>query len=322
MTHPSAMTVRTKTMQDQDLTALPDLSGLEPEDWLDELAAIGTEEGFFEPLGPKHRAVFLDRSDTLLVTFQSREEVAEDASGLPAGFAMMAAQGWSQLVVLSDGNTWFRAPEVYDFFDKLIDDGFFDEFENVLFFGAGPGGYAAAAYSVAAPGASVLALQPQASLAPDVAEWDLRFRAQRRVDFSSRYAYAPDMLDAADRAVVLYDPNVAEDAMHSALFRRPNVARYRLPFMGDTLLHDLKRMQILVPLLQELANKSLTRQRFGQIARARRDHTPYLRRLLGAVDAKGRDDLALMLCRNVVSRLNAPRFRRRLRAMETTAKAG
>ena len=308
-------------MQDQDHTALPDLSGLNPEEWLDELAAIGTQEGFHEPLGPHHRAVFIDRGDTLLVSFQSREEIAEDPSGRPAGFATLAAHGWSQLVVVSDGDTWFRAPEVCDFFDKLTDDGFLDEFETVLFFGAGPGGYAAAAFSVSAPGAAVLALQPQATLAPDITEWDMRFRAHRRIDFSSRYGYAPDMLDAADRAVVLYDPNIAEDAMHSALFHRENVARYRLPFMGDRLLNDLKKMRILVPMLQALADKSLNRQTFGQIARARRNHTPYLRRLLGVVDARRREDLALLLCRNVVSRLSAPRFRRRLRAMEATAKA-
>jgi hypothetical protein len=43
-----------------------------------------------------------------------------------------------------------------------VDDGFFDEFEQVIFYGSGSSGYAAAAFSVAAPGATVIAVQPQA----------------------------------------------------------------------------------------------------------------------------------------------------------------
>lgn len=139
------------------------------------------------------------------------------------------------------------------------------------------------------------------------------------MDFTNRYGYAPDMIDASDHAVVLYDPNVTEDAMHSALFNRPNVDRFRLPHMGSDLLNDLTRMEVLAPLLGALADGTLTRQNFGQIMRARRDYTAYLRRLLAAVDAQNREALALMLCRNVAGRLNAPRFRRRLRMMETTA---
>ena len=40
---------------------------------------------------------------------------------------------------------------VYGFFDQILDDGFFDEFDTIIFYGAGPCGYAATAYSVAAP---------------------------------------------------------------------------------------------------------------------------------------------------------------------------
>ena len=40
-------------------------------------------------------------------------------------------------------------------------------------------------------------MQPQATLDPRVAEWDDRFLHMRRTDFTDRYGYAPDMLDAA-----------------------------------------------------------------------------------------------------------------------------
>ena len=48
-----------------------------------------------------------------------------------------AALGWSHLCMVSRGDTWFRDRRVYGFFDRLIDDGFFEDFEQVIFYGAG-----------------------------------------------------------------------------------------------------------------------------------------------------------------------------------------
>ena len=179
--------------------------------------------------------------------------------------------GWSSLSVMSDGQSWFRDREVYAYFDDLIDDGFFEEFDNVVFYGAGPCGYAAAAYSIAAPGARVLALQPQATLDPRVAEWDERFIRQRRLDFTSRYGYAPDMIDAAQEAFVIYDPEELEDAMHAALFTRPNVHKLRLRHAGGALQFSLRNMKILSRLIALGGTGRLTPEIFAKLARARRE---------------------------------------------------
>ena len=197
----------------------PDLSGLSRSDWLGALRRIGQERGFAEPLGKAHAALYVEQSDTLLVTFETMPGIETlSQTRTPFGLDMVGALGWSCLSVLSHADTWFRDPRIYGFFDNLLDDGFFDEFERVIFYGAGPCGYAAAAFSVASPGARVLALQPQATLDPRVTEWDDRFVEQRRRDFTSRYGFAPDMLDAAQHAWVLYDPRERLDAMHAALF--------------------------------------------------------------------------------------------------------
>ena len=66
---------------------------------------------------------------------------------------MVREHRWSHMALISDSDTWFRDPAVYGWFDRLVDEGFFDEFDRVLFYGAGPCGYAAAAFSVSAPGA-------------------------------------------------------------------------------------------------------------------------------------------------------------------------
>jgi len=106
---------------------------------------------------------------------------------------------------------------------------------------------------MAAPGARVLLLQPQATLGPRVTEWDDRFAEQRRRDFTSRYGFAPDMLDAAQQAYVIYDPRERLDAMHSALFERRNVSRFRTPFLGGALQSDLMTLDLLPSLLNAVA---------------------------------------------------------------------
>lgn len=295
----------------------PDLGDLSRREWLAALRDIGTQMGFSEPLGPDHAGVFVEAGDTLLVSFESVSgiETLSDTR-TPIGFEMVSARDWSVLSVLCHRETWFRAPELYDFFDQLQDDGFFDDFETVIFYGAGPCGYAAAAYSVAAPGAKVLLVQPQATLDPRVTEWDDRFPEMRSVDFTSRYGYAPDMLDAADAGYVLYDPREPLDAMHAALFRRPNVTRFRMPSMGSAIQGDLLGMGILEPMLDAVAEDRLDAAEFAQLYRARREHSAYLRRLMYHVDRKSRFGLTRMLCENVVQRLNFPRFRRRLNGLK------
>lgn len=295
----------------------PDLSKHSRSEWLGALRQIGEEYGFAEPLGKNHAAIFIEESDTLLVGFETMSGIETlSETRTPIGFDMVGAAGWSSLSLLSHGDTWFRDPKIYDFFDQLIDDGFFDEFETVLFFGAGPCGYAAAAYSVASPGARVLVLQPQATLDPRIAEWDDRFTEQRRRDFTSRYGFAPEMLEAAEHAYIVYDPRERLDAMHSALFARPNVSRFRAPFMGGSLQSDLRALDLLPGMLTASAEGRLDTAAMAGMLRARRDHSPYLRRLLMRLDADERTGLARMLCQHVVARMHAPRFRRRLAQIE------
>jgi hypothetical protein len=195
-------------------------------DWWARIDAIGEELGYFQPLGARHAAFFLDDGPVLLVTFETAERIrADDDSQMPLGFRIARGQGWSHLCLIAKGPTWYRDPAVWAYFDRLVDDAFFEDFERVVFYGAGMGGYAAAAFSVAAPGATVLAMAPQATLAPDLAGWDPRFMRHRRLDFSSRYGFAPDMTEGASAVYVVYDPARLQDAMHAALFNRPRVTR-------------------------------------------------------------------------------------------------
>lgn len=310
-------------MSEDALTLDTSLAGLNATVWTTRLINMVESVGQYHRLNDRHFATYIAQKPILLVSFETVQGIrALSEAAQPFGFDMVKAQGWSHLCLVSDGDTWFRAQEIYDYFDQLTDDGFFDEFEHVLFYGAGPCAYAASAFSVAAPGASVLAIQPQATLDPRMTEWDPRFTEMRRLSFTDRYGFAPDMLDAADRAFVIYDPREALDAMHASLFARPNVHRLRMPFMGSALQTSLIDMDQLYRLLLLAGTRRLTPTAFHQMMRARRDHPAYLRALLARLDADERPYLATLLCRNVTSRLNAPKFLRRLDSLERSAEAG
>lgn len=288
------------------------LSGLTEKAWLGALEEIADEVGYFQPLSAKHNAAFVDAGKTLLVTFETLQSVqAMNSKGHPVGFEMVRQEEWSLLSFFSDGQTWFRDPSIYRYFDRLIDDGFFEDFERVIFYGAGSCGYAAAAFSVAAPGAQVLALNPQATLDPRVTEWDGRFRRMRRVSFSDRYGYAPDMLDAAERATVIYDPRVELDAMHAALFTRANVDKLRMTYFGGALDLQMMRLDILYPLLSAIGAGDPVPSEFHMLHRQRRSDRNYLRAVLSDTEDAKRWNFAKAICDHAVAELNAPRFKKR-----------
>jgi hypothetical protein len=293
------------------------LAGLGQADWLDALAQVELAPDGLTALGDRHHALTRVAGDTLLVTFETIQGIqALDEHAHPFGWRMLRRAGWSHMALISDGDTWFRDPAVHAFFDRMADDAVFDGYGRVVFYGAGPCGYAAAAYSAAAPGAAVVAVQPQATLDPEMAGWDDRFTEARRQDFTTRYGYAPDMVEAAARAYVIFDPAVALDAMHAALFRAPHVQMLPARWMGETVQTRLRAMDLLPELLQQAADGTLTRAGFARLTRARRDHQPYLRDLLARLDAAERPRLAIKLCSHVAGRMDAPRFARRLAALE------
>jgi len=298
-------------MQQGTIATETDLSGLSWTDWCERLHEVAGEDGFAEPLGDSHAAVFIENKPILLVTFETFASVKETSDAAqPLGWQMMDALGWSHLCLASNGETWFRDRHVYGFFDRLIDDGFFEEFDQVIFYGAGSCGYAAAAFSVASPGARVLALQPQATLDPRVTEWDDRFRHMRRVDFTSRFGYAPDMLDAAEHAYIVYDQEQDLDAMHAALFTRSNVTKLRVRFFGLELQAMLLKLQVLYRMLAQISAGKFTAANRARLLRARRADPAYQFNLLRHLQSRERHGLVIHLCRYVLERRNARPFRK------------
>ncbi|MDZ4309172.1 MAG: phosphoadenosine phosphosulfate reductase [Cypionkella sp.] len=301
----------TETAEKTDL--VPSTDPLPARDvWEQKMDRATEESGYFHSLGDAHWAYFADEGTTLLVSFETIDEVLARPDQMPLADSLARGHGWSVLTIIADGATWFRDSAVYAFFDRQVDDAFFEDFDQVLFYGAGMSGYAACAYAVTAPGAQVLALNPRATLEPAQSRWDKRDLAARKFDFTSRYGYAPDMLEGAGQAVVIHDPTIPVEAMHASLFRAPYITRLSARHMGDTLEPALIGSGILPALVDQAMAGSLTEHSFAALWRARRNYSPYLRAILAKAEGAGRTRQAMMICRSVTERLHAPSFARRL----------
>ena len=292
--------------------AAPQAAGMDRADWLRAMDARCAEVGYFEPVGDRHWAWLHDDGPNLLVSFETLDSILARPDQLSFGHAVAAERGWSHLCLISDGDSWFRDDKVYRYFDRLVDEAFFEDFDRVLFTGMGTGAHAACAYSVCAPGAAVVAIRPRATLDPAVTGWDDRYAALRRLDFTSRYGYAPDMAEGASAVWLVYDPAVKADLAHAALFRGPQVHHLRARNAGDRLGDVLHSIGILPRLLTEACEGTLTRHVFARLWRRRMRNILFLKELLAKTEAIQNQRRLWVVCRVVSGRVNLPRARRLL----------
>ncbi|MEM9318530.1 MAG: phosphoadenosine phosphosulfate reductase [Pseudomonadota bacterium] len=283
-------------MSNSDLAAAEELSRLSKATRLSRLSEIGRAHGFFRRLSSTHSALYVEEGDTLLVTFDAAERViGRTKDGLPLGFRAVERDQVSLLNILGARQTWFRDEKLFAFFDELIDAGFFDQFDRILFLGLGPMcGYGALTYSVAAPFARVLAISPAATLDRGAAPFERRFRNAWSMDFTDRYGYAPAMAEAAEAITLVYDPADVMSASHAALFDGANTTRHKLRHGGMAIGAMLAAGGTLWDLVRRAADGPVTTLDFARASRpARRLFAPYLGKLIANADQTGHPRLAL-----------------------------
>lgn len=283
-------------------------------EWQEKLRQMGRDEGFCEDIGTEHTALFVRRSDTLIVTFENLDHVFENNENrLPWAFDFIERRNWSILGLMAHGWTWYRDESVFDFFDRLRDEGFFDGFKKVVFYGASMGAYAAAAFSAACPGATVFAISPQATLDRDIAAWETRYRGAWGRNYKSRYGYAPEMSAAAAQVHLFYDPRWQLDAMHAALFQGDNVLKYHSRFFGHRIASLWIQLGILKPLVEAAVDGTLHPDLYYKALRARRDNARYQREMLDRLEKMKRPGLVVQYCEAILARRRGPKFRQALK---------
>ncbi|MBD3678407.1 MAG: hypothetical protein HUJ27_08400 [Rhodobacteraceae bacterium] len=239
--------------------------------WAEVARGLIGAEGFYRA-NETHSLTHIRRGETLCVTFDNLDiamEKREDRR--PWGYKFIEDQGWSMLAVMAGGWTWFRDPWVSAEFDRLRDEGFFDRFSRVIFYGASMGGYGALVFSAACPGAEVVVFSPQTVLDKALVPWETRYRVAWDLDYSDHYGDAARTLVPARRVNLFYDPYSDLDARHVARLSGGNLVHYRCPFFGHRLGTMLQQMGLLQPLVLKAMEGDLDPQSFHRLLRRRRD---------------------------------------------------
>ena len=291
----------------------------------EEMSTIEDQFGFAHDLGPDHhiffqetdKNVFDSKKSVLLVSFvefSGEEEYLEDIC--PTSYELRERCGWSQMTIISRKRTWFRAAEIYSFFDKLDTLGFFDDYDQVIFTGSQAAGYAAAIYSVSAPGATVMLFSPMATADPERAPWDPRLSADTHADKCLQYRFAPKMLAAAREVFVFYDPKIELDAHHTEMFTQDFVQKFQCRLMGKDVAFGLSQTDMFLRVVEAAGAENLNAKSFSRIFRTRHKDRSYLRRLVSSTSDRKSPVVTALTARAALKIYDARYFRKALNKAE------
>ncbi|MGB0498348.1 MAG: hypothetical protein ACPGID_08415 [Rubricella sp.] len=257
--------------------------------WLDDLSPGGTGQGFYEK-GLRHSFLHVRRArPQLLVTFDNLSNVGDRSMGrLPWAYKFAADNHLNYLGVYAHVANWYRAPELIARLERLRDDGFFEGYERVVFTGSSMGAFAALVFSGLAPGAHVLAFNPQTTLDPGKVPWEERFANGRRQDWTLPYSDAAGALGSAARVSVFYDPYFAPDHKHYQRIEGPNVTPFRCWFSNHKSAVFLRKIGGLKPVMEAGVFGEIDPAAFYRAYRERRRLPWYRGSLTAYFEKRGR----------------------------------
>ncbi len=266
-------------------------------------------KGFFVRLGPDHCAQFTEGTGALLVSFEQLDtREAPHRDGLSLARHVQARTGIPQLTLFTTHAHGFRDAAVIDFFDRLVDDSFFEEFERVVFFGAGATAHAAACYSVVALGAELVLIQPKSTAGPSISPRIDHLMTTPPSDLTHRYTNAPQMVRSAARALILLDPNLRSNVVHASRFEGDQTTHVALPHLGEDGSGGLEAAGVLGPLLDAIVTAQPTTTEIVQVLRRRRQTSEYMRRVIDTLDVTKKPFLVSMAARYAEERFKGAGF--------------
>lgn len=212
------------------------------------------------------------RCSELVVTFEhmSFGDEPRDLTRDGWGARWLHGQGFSVLSVKPDDNDWYRDPNLCELFEQLSANNSFRPFRSVVFYGGSMGGFAALAFSAAAPGSIVIAVNPQSTLDPEKVPWEPRFREGRTRDWNLPFADGAESVRLATRAYVIYDPHHPLDRAHAVRLEGSAVRHLHLPFVGHGIPAMLSKMGVLQEVFHRAVDDRLSSETFSLLAKRRK----------------------------------------------------
>ncbi|WP_415402536.1 hypothetical protein [Tateyamaria sp. SN3-11] len=252
-----------------------------------EASAKSGRQGFIRNM-PRHCAVFMPRSSKLMVTFDHFGSVNSEPPRMPWGHKLAEEMGWSHLGNMTKQNDWFRHKDMFALYRELRQGKFFADFEEVVFYGASMGGYAACAFSIVHPGARVVAISPQTTLRQSLVPFETRFPGGRKLgQWSGPWVDAAQTIKRAASVKLIYDPWWGADAAHAARMTGRRVMHYHTPFMRHRVPQHFKAMGLMSTVASRAIKGGLNPVKFRRLLRKRHRDPGYVRALLELAQAKG-----------------------------------
>lgn len=229
----------------------------------------------------QHQVDFLPGGPALAVTFEPAAlgKAAADLQRPAWGQSFLQRRGHAVLGVKRVATDWYRSPALHQVFRALQEAGWFGRFERVIFYGPSMGGYAALAFAACAPGCTVLALNPQSSLAPERVWFDQRYAGPRASAWEGDFVDGVDGAEVAGRVYVCYDPYQVKDRLHAERLPPRNRVNLRLPFAGHTTAQTLHALGLLGTVFDQALEGTLDEAGFRAMARKRSQLADYHCRL-------------------------------------------
>jgi len=244
--------------------------------WFDEIGPCGSASGFMHA-DPSHPMLFVKRRrPVLLVTFDNLSNVNDRSpTRLPWAYKFGYDNQVSHLGIYAHLSNWYRDAGLIEKMQSMAADGFFDGYERCVFTGSSMGAFAALTFGRLAPGAHVLAFNPQSTLDESLVPWEERYRKGRRHDWSLPLSDAADGIANLGRAYVFYDPYFEPDRRHTErLLAAPGaegrVTEMKCWFSNHKSAVFLRKIDVLKPVMQEGLFGELSEQQFYNLYRRRR----------------------------------------------------
>ena len=183
--------------------------------WFDEIGPCGSASGFLHA-DLRHPMIFVKRRrPVLMVTFDNLSNVNNrSTTRLPWAYKFARDNQVSHLGIYAHLPNWYRDSDLIAKMQQMADDGFFEGYERCVFTGSSMGAFGALTFGRLAPGAHVLAFNPQSTLNEDLVPWEERYRVGKRQDWSLPLSDAVDAVAALERAYIFYDPYFELDQNH------------------------------------------------------------------------------------------------------------
>ncbi|WP_282021353.1 hypothetical protein [Ruegeria faecimaris] len=246
--------------------------------WFVELYPGGDGTGFLQKLN-RHSVLFHQRSASRLVVSFDNIANANDLSFSrePWGWKFFRDEGWSHMGIFARTKAWYRDPEIISYFQTQADQGFFAQFDQVVFAGASMGGFGALTFSALVPGANVIAFNPQTTLDERLVPWETRYRFGQVQDWDLPFSDAAQTVENVGKAYVFYDPFFDLDRQQVTRLKGDNVVLLKTWFSNHFAAPMLRKLDILKPVMLEAMDGTLEPQAYYRMMRARRRLPLYMR---------------------------------------------